>query len=106
MARLYISQRRLDSWTSENRLEVTGDTMTLVELERSFAIRPAVRFLNVVGDDDDPHDLVGRVKEEAELEGMGADHLATSVIYGEVAYEVEMGFVGTPLPRSRPREAK
>lgn len=101
MARLYISQRRIDAWTAENRIAITGGIMTLVELSRSFAIRPAVRFLRVAGSDEDPNDLVGRVKEERELETMGADHMATSVIFGDTAYEVETGFVGDPLPKKR-----
>lgn len=99
MARLYISQRRMDAWTAENRLAVKGEIMTLVELNRSFTIRPAVRFLKVAGGDEDPHGFVGTVKEETELVNIGADHMATSVIYVETAYEVENGFVGTPLPR-------
>ena len=99
MARLYISQKRIDSWTAENRLEIEGELMTLVELGRSFVIRPAVRILSVEGDDNDPHDLVGKVKDMAELGLMGADHLATSLIYVETAYKVEEGFVGDPVPR-------
>ena len=94
MARLYISQDRLDMWSSENKVDIEGDVMTLVELGRSFTIRPAVRFLEVVGSDDDPHELVGKVKDQKELSEMGADHLASSVIYVDTAYDVENGFVG------------
>lgn len=101
MARLYISQKRMDTWSAENRVEITGEVMTLVELGRSFAIQPAVRFLSVTGADEDPHDLVGRVKDEHELASMGADHMASSVIYGETAYEVENGFIGDPIARRR-----
>ncbi|MEM9493172.1 MAG: hypothetical protein AAGC55_28745 [Myxococcota bacterium] len=98
MARLYISQDRMDVWSSENKVEIAGDIMTLVELDRSFAIRPAVRFLRVAGSYEDPHDLLGKVKDQQELSEMGADHLASSVIYVETAYDVENGFVGDPLP--------
>ncbi|MCG8424941.1 MAG: hypothetical protein MJE77_44220 [Proteobacteria bacterium] len=101
MARLYISQDRMDTWSSENKVEIAGDVMTLVELDRSFAIRPAVRFLRVAGGDDDPHDLLGKVKDEKELAAMGADHVAISVIYVETAYDVENGFVGDPRPAKK-----
>lgn len=100
MARLYISQKRIDAWSAENRIDVTGDIMTLVEHKRSFTIHPAVRFLKVSVGEDDPHDLVGKVKAAAELEDMGADHMADSVIFGDIAYEVENGFVGEALPKS------
>jgi hypothetical protein len=72
--------------------------MTLVELGRVFEIRSAVRFTGVTGEDLDPHDLVGLVKEDGELIEMGADHMANSVIYADTAYEVQNGFVGQPLP--------
>ena len=88
MARLYISQKRLDSWTTENKLEVAGDIMTLVELNRSFAIVPAVRFLAVLGDDKDPHELVGptALPHEAHVhtqvaERLGADGMGVTQRY-------------------------
>jgi hypothetical protein len=100
MARLYISQDRVDSWSAEDRIEISGDTMTLVEHGRAFTIQPAVRFLAVSGAGDDPHDLVGKVKSLRDLDEMGADHMAISVIYGDTAYDVENGFLGEPLPRA------
>ncbi len=99
MARLFISNKRLDSWSDEGRVAVDGDRMTLVEDGRSFAIDPAVRFLKVVGGDEDPHELVGKVKRESELDSMGAEHYVTSVIMGETAYDVQQGFLGDPLPK-------
>lgn len=105
MTRLYISQKRIDAWISDNRLHIEGDIMTLVELGRSFTIVPAVRVLAVEGASagketpDDPHDLIGKVKDETELAAMGADHLASSLILDDTAYKVENGFVGEPEPK-------
>ena len=99
MARLYISQDRLDIWSSEDKVSIEGDVMTLVELDRSFTIHPAVRFLSVAGSDHDPHELVGKVKALKDLLAMGADHLASSVIFADTAYDVENGFVGDALPK-------
>jgi hypothetical protein len=102
VARLFISVERLEAWTAENRVEIDGDRMTLTELGRSFAIKPAVHFLGIVGasgaGDQDPHELVGLVKDTEQLASMGADHMADSVIYADTAYEVQNGFVGDPLP--------
>jgi hypothetical protein len=103
MARLYISQKRIDAWSAENRIDVKGDIMTLVEHKRSFTIRPAARFLKVSGGEEDPHDLVGKVKAATEIADMGADHMADSVIVGETAYDVENGFVGEALPKGAMR---
>ena len=98
MARLFISVERLEAWSAENRVTVDGARMTLTELGRAFDIKPAVHFLGVAGGDPDPHGLVGLVKDEEELAKMGADHMASSVIYVDTAYDVQSGFVGVPLP--------
>jgi len=72
--------------------------MHLSEMNRSFTVKTAVRFLNVSGSDADPHDLLGKVKDELELVEMGAEHYMTSVILGDTAYDVQVGFIGVPLP--------
>lgn len=97
MARLFISVAKLESLTAANKVTIDGDVMKLTELGRAFRIVPAVRFLGVAGGDADPHELVGLVKSEQELVGMGADHMATSVIYVDTAYDVQQGYVGDPL---------
>ena len=99
MARLFISQERLDAWSAEQRVTLTGDVMTLADDGRSFRICSAVRFLKVAGDAADPNDLVNTVLDEKALDEMGADHYMDSVILGETAYDVQPGFVGDPIPR-------
>lgn len=98
MARLFISQERLDAWTAEERVDVQGDIMTLTADGRSFAIRPAVLFTRVSGPEDDPNGLVGTVRDVESLAGIGADHYMSSVILGEIAYDVQDGFLGDPIP--------
>jgi hypothetical protein len=102
MARLFIAQERLDSWTLEEKVKVDGDTMVLAGDGRAFRLVPAVRFLSVAdgptGSADDPQSMIGRVKSEDQLVQMGADHLMSSVIHGEIAYNVQSGFLGIPLP--------
>jgi hypothetical protein len=98
MSRLFISVERLDSWSAEGRASLEGDRMTLTELGRSFAMKPAVHFLRAVGQDHDPNDLIGRVKSKQSLDEMGADQMESSVIYKDTAYDVIDGFIGEPLP--------
>lgn len=99
MARLFISQERLDAWTVEHRVRLEADIMTLADDGRSFRIVPAVRFLSVAGDGPDPNDVLNTVQDEVALAQMGADHYMNSVILGETAYDVQPGFLGEPLPR-------
>jgi hypothetical protein len=98
LSRLFISMERLEEWSSEGRASLEGDRMTLLELGQVFAMKPAVYFTSITGSDQDPASLVGLVRSEEELQEMGADHMATSVICGETAYEVINGFLGEPLP--------
>ena len=98
MSRLFISIERLDTWTAEGRASLVGDRMTLIELNRAFAMKPAVHFVRAAGEDHDPNDLVGRVKSAATLAQMGAEQLGSSVIYKDTAYDVVDGFIGEPIP--------
>jgi hypothetical protein len=98
MSRLFISVERLDAWTSEGRASLEGDRMTLTELGRAFAMKPAVHFVRATGTEKDPNDLIGRVKSKEALDEMGADKFESSVIYKDIAYDVIEGFIGEPLP--------
>lgn len=98
MARLFISNQRLESWSAEGKLALEGNRLMLPELSRAFMVQPAVYFTGVAGGGDDPNQLVGTVKDEEALAVMGADHMMTSVIYGDTAYEVVNGFLGVPEP--------
>jgi hypothetical protein len=98
MSRLFISVDRLDAWTAEGRAALDGDRMILTELGRAFTMTPAVHFVKTMGQDADPNDLVGLVKSKPQLEAMGAEQLANSVIYNDTAYDVIDGFIGEPLP--------
>jgi hypothetical protein len=98
VSRLFISVERLDAWTAEGRAALEGDRMTLTELDRKFAMMPAVCFVSATGTENDPYDLVGRVKSKDALESMGAEQFANSVIYNDTAYDVIDGFIGDPLP--------
>jgi hypothetical protein len=98
MSRLFISVDRLDNWTEAGRAALEGDRLTLIELGRSFVMKPAVAFQAISGSDSDPHDLIGRVKSKEALDEMGAEQFGNSVIYNDTAYDVVDGFIGEPLP--------
>ncbi len=97
VARLFISQGRLDAWSAEDRVRIRDDIMTLSGDGRSFRLRPAVRFLKVAGNGVDPHQLIGRVKLVDDLSQLGGEQFMESVIVGEVAYDVQSGFLGEPV---------
>jgi hypothetical protein len=95
MARLFVSQEQMDRWTSEGKVRLDDDLMTVPALGRSFRLRSAVLFTKVV-DGGDQQALVGKVKSDLQLAEMRAEQYGTSCIVGEVAYECVEGFLGTP----------
>jgi hypothetical protein len=93
---LFVSQALLDTWAEQGRIDLVGNVMSLLAGEgkgRSYALEPAVRFLRVAGGDADPNQLLARVKPLAHLREMGAEAVSDSVVLGDVAYEVEQGFL-------------
>lgn len=93
---LFVSQALIDTWAEQGRIDFVGNVMTLLAGEgrgRRYALEPAVRFLQVVGAEQDPHQLLAKVKPLEQLREMGAEAVETSVVMGDVAYEVEPGFL-------------
>jgi hypothetical protein len=94
VARLFISQERIDRWMEEGKVKIDGEVMSLPALGKSFRLRPAFHFVKIVSDGADMQLVIGRVKTKDQLDALGAEAYGNSVILGESAYEVEPGFVG------------
>jgi hypothetical protein len=93
---LFVSQAMLDSWAEQGKIDFVGNVMTLLAGEgkgRSYALDPAVRFMKVIGAETDPHALLHKVKSAAQLRELGAEPAGDSCILGDVAYEVQPGFL-------------
>jgi hypothetical protein len=93
---LFVSQAMIDSWADQGRIDFVGNVMTLLSGEgrdRSYALEPAVRVLALLGAEADPHRLLKKVKSIAQLRELGAEVIDASVVLGDVAYEVEPGFL-------------
>jgi hypothetical protein len=93
---LFVTQALLDSWAGQGKIELTGNILMLLQgagKGRSYALEPAVRFLKVLGAEEDPHKLLAKVKQISQLRELGAEQVSNSVIVGDVAYEVESGFL-------------
>jgi hypothetical protein len=93
---LFVSQAMLDSWAEQGKIDFVGNVMTLLAGDgkgRSYALDPAVRFMKVLGLEQDPNGLVHKVKSVKQLREMGAEPAEDSCILGDVAYEVQPGFL-------------
>jgi hypothetical protein len=96
MARLFVSQQQMDRWTTEGKVKLDDDIMSVPAMNRSFRISGAVYFTQLIDGSDDKQ-LIGRVKSVEQLGEMSAEHYGASVILGETGYECVEGFVGVPV---------
>ncbi|MBW1807340.1 MAG: hypothetical protein JRJ19_15400 [Deltaproteobacteria bacterium] len=95
MARhLFIAQKTLSTWLEQDKIDFDNNMMTIKADGRCFRLLEAVRFVKVEGDDEDRIGLLGRVKTNTQLLEMGAERYRDSVIYDDVAYKVQEGFIG------------
>lgn len=94
--RLFISQAAIDAWVSTERADLQGEVLTL-RGGGALVLRPASLFRKVAGDGGDRHGLVGKVKDEEAIAAMGAESYMTSVLFDDIAYDVEPGFIAAPL---------
>lgn len=93
---LFVSQAILDTWAGQGKIDFSGNVMTILSGDgsgRAYTLLPAVRVLSVVGAESDPHGLIHKVKAESQLREMGAEILGDAVVMGDVAYQVEPGFL-------------
>ena len=93
-ARVFLPQEALEGWMAEGRAQVVGETLLLDG--QAFRLETAARFVGEVAGGGDEPDLVGRVKSLEQIEKLGGEHVAASVVLGDNAYEVVDGFLASP----------
>jgi hypothetical protein len=94
--RVFFPQQALDYWLSEDKVELSGSSLTFKAERRRFRVVEAVRVLRKDTQLEDAFELVGKVKTVNFLLELGAELLQNSMILGENAYEIVPGFVGIP----------
>lgn len=95
--RVFFPQTVLDDWVVDGAVDFQADSLTILAEGRRYDLVEAVHVLRNVGGTTDGHDLVGRVKSRAALEQIGAEIVETSMLLGDAAYDVEPGWMGTPV---------
>lgn len=106
MPRIFISQEWLNQANVDDRVSVSGDSLTILGDHRSYRLEPAVHFVRVEGGDPDEFQLVGLVKTMTQLQALHADPMdKTVIVQDRVAYAVEPGYAATFQGQGDPRSA-
>jgi len=104
--KIFISQEVLDALFDQGQAELKGDDLIIHSKEKQiFKLIPAFKFLYLSEGDFDPNQLIGKIFTVEELKSAKADIYMDSVIYKEVAYQVETGFLGIPQTRKAEKTA-
>jgi hypothetical protein len=105
--RLFFSQSMLDSMVEAGRITVDRNILTMLAGDNpTFTLLPAYRFVRTIDNAPDPAGLVSRIRSESELKAMGAEVYMDSVIYREVAYQADPGFIAEQqVPGAQPDAA-
>lgn len=90
--KLFLPQAQLEEWALEDKADVKDGVLVVTGEEGVYPVTPAVHIVQLVTGEDD-NDLVARVKTEAQLQALGAEQMADSVLLGDTAYEVVPGYV-------------
>jgi hypothetical protein len=104
--RFFFPQAALDQWIVDERVDFRDGELTLlgpagsVGPGRRYKLSEAVHVVREVTGAGDGHDLVGRVKALGALEKLGAEIIESSMLLGDAAYDIEPGWMGTPVNSS------
>ncbi|MBN2342150.1 MAG: hypothetical protein JXX29_12010 [Deltaproteobacteria bacterium] len=95
--RLFWPQEMMDEWIVDEKASIEDDLLTIIDEKVSYKLSQAVHFVSDVGDGEDQHKLIGKVKELSTLMEMGCEHYMDSVLIEDSAYQVVQGFTGVPI---------
>jgi len=105
--KIFISQAVLDALFEQGQAELCGDSLVINSAQKqSFKLIPAVKFIYLAQGDRDPHNLVGKIFTQEQLKKAKADVYMDSVIYKDVAYQVEVGFLGIAQAKKEEKAAE
>lgn len=90
--KLFLPQTLLEEWAGAERADVHDQALVLTGESVKYPVEPAVHVMALVSGPDE-HQLLKKVKTDAQLAELGAERLADSVVAGESAYDVVSGYV-------------
>ncbi len=90
---MFIGQSTLEAWLDSGHADLLDGEVLLKRANRAYRLDPAVRFLATISGSDSA--LLGKVLGEARVVELGGEILGDSVLFGDAAFQIEPGFIGT-----------
>ncbi|HUM09697.1 MAG TPA: hypothetical protein VLT82_01995 [Myxococcaceae bacterium] len=90
--KLFLPQTTLEDWAASGKADVHEHALVVTGESVKYPVEAAVHVMALVSGPDE-HQLLRKVKTEAQLAELGGERLADSVVAGESAYDVESGYV-------------
>jgi hypothetical protein len=102
---IFVNAALLDQWVTSGRADVDVGTFTVRGTGEKLRAKEAVRVLSDATGGGDPRGWVGRVYPTSELLALGAEILDRSLVIGDLAYDVDPGFLLGPIGVGEPAQA-
>jgi hypothetical protein len=97
----------LDSMVDAGKIKVDKSVLTMLTGDNpTFELKQAYRFVKTIDNATDPNGLVGLIKSEAELKELGAEIYMDSIIYRDIAYQADPGYIAEKTVPGQPPESK
>jgi hypothetical protein len=97
----------LDSMVDAGKIKVDKSVLTMLTGDNPiFELKQAYRFVKTIDNATDPNGLVGQIKSETELKELGAEIYMDSIIYRDIAYQADPGYIAEKTVPGQPPESK
>lgn len=93
--KIFLPQEKLEAWVKDGRVSFSDNVITTLTGNRlKYKLVPAYKFIKLTSGDVDEPKLLGSVKTKDDIKHLKPDIFLDSIIIGDIAYEVEMGYIG------------
>ncbi len=93
--KIFIPQQKLEDWVNGGKITFSDNVITTLTGKKiKYKLVPAYKFLKLTSGDNDEPKLLGLVKSQDDLKHLKPDIFLDSIIIGDLAYEVETGYIG------------
>jgi hypothetical protein len=93
--KIFIPQQKLEDWVNGGKITFSDNVITtLTGNKLKYKLVPAYKFLKLTSGNKDELKLLGLIKSQDDLKHLKPDIFLDSIIIGDLAYEVETGYIG------------